>query len=93
MTNVAIVDNPGAADPVLTGQVERESNDSRVMEALPPIAKPRRAEFVWVAQQRTGVKHKMAYNEDDMDIQTALQGLPNITPGWPSHWLGPRAAA
>ena len=40
MTNVVIVDDPGAADPVLTGQVERESNDIRTMEALPHSEAP-----------------------------------------------------
>ena len=62
------------------------------MEAL-PHSDACRAEFVWVAQQRTGVKHKMTYNEDDMGMHTALQGLPTVTPGWPSHGLGPRARA
>ena len=72
--------------------MERESNDTRAMEAL-PHSDACRAEFVWVAQQRTGVKHKMTYNEDDMDTHTAIPGLPHVTPGWPSHWLGSRAVA
>ena len=92
MTNVVIVDDPGAADPVLTGQVVRESNDTRAMEAL-PHSDACRPEFVWVAQQRTGAKHKVTYNEDDMGIHTALQGLPNLTQGCPSQGLGPRAGA
>ena len=89
---MVIVVDPGAADPVLLGQVERESNDTRAMEAL-PHSDACRAEFVWVAQQRTGVKHKMTYNEDGMGMHTALQGMPTVTPGWRSHGLGPRARA